>query len=514
MSASPVNALRDGLKRGDFVITLEYCLPERSESLKPLYGLADYAAGEPLVHAVALTDRVTSENDHDSAEVAADLLQRGGKVPLVHLSGKDCTPADMESRLKRCRDAGLENVLVVTGDMPRPKEKGQVIEPEKGFVDSVYAVHLARRVSPESLVAAAVSSFKYTEPELMGQYIKMEKKIAQGAAVIFNQVGYDLRKTQELAWFTRHAGLSTPLVAALYWLAPGFAKFALAENVPGVIVSEDLCRRIEEICKEPDKGQSRRVEIMAIHIALCRLFGYRGVHIGGLKTPDTIARILKRAEELYREVNDAARLWGRWCEHFTFTDGRPAELGEKDGFYLFEPDATGLNTEREATPADNGTVSGRYWLLRRIHDIVFDRGLKPGGLGERVVRGLNRLPGFERLGYLAERAAKYPLVGCQGCGSCSLPETEYVCIESKCAKHLTNGPCGGQRDGHCEAYEERECAWAEIYRRAKKAGTLEALKQRDVFVKDRSLRHTCSWVNLCTGRDHHAAERRAEARGE
>lgn len=509
MSTSAVNKLRDGLSSGEFLVTLEFCLPEKGESLKSLHTLAEYAAGDPLVHAVALTDRVTSENDYDSIETAIDILQRSGKTPLVHLSGKDCAPADMKSRLNRCKTAGLDNVLLVTGDMPRPKEKGMVIEPGNGFVDSVYGVHLAREVAPDSLIATGVSSFKYTEPELMGQYIKLEKKIAHGAGLIFNQVGYDLRKTQELAWYLKHSGNPVPLMAALYWLAPGFAKFALAGNVPGVLISEDLCKRVEEICTESDKGQSRRVDMMAIHIALCRHFGYRGVHVGGLKTPDTISKILKRAEEMYSIAGGAEELWKQWCGHLTFLDGRMAETGEKNGFYLFEPETSGLNSDRYAQADSNGEIVSTYFLLRRIHDIVFDKGLKAGGIGEKIVRGLAHIPFFDKIGYAMERAVKYPLVGCQGCGSCSLPDTEYVCIESKCAKHLTNGPCGGQRDGQCEAYPERVCAWAEIYRRAKRSGNLEMLKNRGAFVKDRSLKHTCSWINLCTGRDHHATERKS-----
>mgnify|MGYP005837449397 CR=1 FL=1 len=514
MSAPIVNAFADGMDRGEFVVTLEYCLPPCGESLKALHAIADYAAGRPDVHAVALTDRVTSEGDYDPTAVAGEVMQRSGKTPLVHLSGKDRTPADLEERLRRCLDQGLENVLIVTGDMPRPERPGQVIEPANGFLDSVQGVHVAGRLDPRLRIAAGISTFKYTEPEAMNQYIKMHKKIAHGARVIFNQVGYDLRKTQELTWYLRHSGESVPAIAALYWLAPGFARFALAGNVPGVLFTEDFCRRIEEICKEPDKGEGRRTDMMAIHIVLCRRFGYRGVHLGGLKKPESIDRVLRRAAELDTPENDVATLWSRWRDHLRFADGRFAELGPPEGFYVFAPDAQGLNT-CEPVPQDGECYSSaRYALLRAIHGVFFDRGLRPGGLGERLVRGLSRIPLVKSLGYVAERAAKIPLVGCQGCGSCSLPDTEYVCIEGKCAKHLTNGPCGGQHDGHCEAYPERECAWVEIYRRAKSAGNLAILREHYVLPKDRRLKGTCSWINLCLGLDHHGAERRDHAAGE
>ncbi|MGB9625350.1 MAG: hypothetical protein ACPMAQ_10860, partial [Phycisphaerae bacterium] len=62
----------------------------------------------------------------------------------------------------------------------------------------------------------------------------------------------------------------------------------------------------------------------------------------------------------------------------------------------------------------------------------------------------------------------------------------------------------------CEAYADRECAWIEIYRRARSRGNLAMLMNRFVPPKDRNLKNTCSWINLCLGLDHHAGERAAK----
>jgi methylenetetrahydrofolate reductase (NADPH) len=513
MRQSVVNALRTALDTGEFLVTLEYCLPQRGEPLKSLDALTQYARATPAVHAVALTDRVTSEDDYDPLGVAEDVMRQSGKVPLIHLSGKDRTAVDLQDRLRKCACAGLDNVLLITGDMPRPETAGCVLEPAKGFLDSVHAVHAAAELNEDLLISSAISTFKYSEPELMNQYIKMHKKVAHGARLIFNQVGYDLRKTQELTWYLRHAGEDVPVVAALYWLAPGFARFAQAGHVPGVTFTDDFCRRLEEIVKEPDKGIGRRIDMMALHTALCKRFGYRGAHIGGLRNVDWIDRILTRAFELDASDATTVALWDAWCAHLRLENGTIAELGRPEGFYLFESDPVGLNTDRPVEVNGQDAVSAQHRVLRIMHDLFFAKGLRPGGLGERVVRGLAHVPLFKPLGYVLERAVKTPLLGCEGCGSCSLPDTEYVCIEGNCAKHLLNGPCGGQRDGTCEAYPERPCAWVEIYNRAKNAGNLAMLRNRYVNPKDRALRHTCSWINLCLDLDHHGEERATEREG-
>ncbi len=515
------NALKEGLDRDEFVITAEYCLPPRGESLATLEALADYVRDDDRVHAIALTDRVTSETDYDPIEPATRVMERSAKVPMVHLSGKGHTPDSMRERLKRCRQLGLQNVLPITGDMPRapetsaggapePSQAGHAkAEPETSYVDSVQALALARQVDEELFLAAATSTFKYTEAQAIGQYMKMHRKLRHGARVIFNQVGYDLRKTEELVLYSQRIDHAIDAIAALYWLTPGFARFANAEHVPGVIISTDLCDRIAEVCKQPDGGRQARTDMMAAHILLCKAFGYRGVHVGGLKKADTFKRILDHVTQLDREGLDLDALWQRWCGHLRFESGRPVQCGPPDGFYLFAEDERGLNGCECTVLTEEVGPGLKYRMLRKVHDIVFDRGLRPGGLGERLLRALAVLPTFPEIGYGLERIIKSPLVGCQGCGSCSLPETEYVCVEGNCAKKLLNGPCGGSGlQGQCEVRPERECAWIEVYRRAKQEGHLTALEDGHLLAKDRRLQGSCSWINLALGLDHHGEEHR------
>ena len=74
---------------------------------------------------------------------------------------------------------------------------------------------------------------------------------------------------------------------------------------------------------------------------------------------------------------------------------------------------------------------------------------------------------------------------CRLCGECMLGETGGICPVAKCAKSLTNGPCGGARDGKCEANRENDCAWILIYNRLKEQGRLDRLME-NISAKDYS----------------------------
>ena len=56
---------------------------------------------------------------------------------------------------------------------------------------------------------------------------------------------------------------------------------------------------------------------------------------------------------------------------------------------------------------------------------------------------------------------------CAACGDCVLGETFGLCPVARCAKSLSNGPCGGTRkEGKCEVDENIDCVWFQIYERA------------------------------------------------
>jgi len=65
---------------------------------------------------------------------------------------------------------------------------------------------------------------------------------------------------------------------------------------------------------------------------------------------------------------------------------------------------------------------------------------------------------------------------CSACGDCILSLTGGICPVTRCPKGLLNGPCGGSKNGKCEANPETPCAWLLIYEKMKELNKLEELK--------------------------------------
>src|SRR5215468_3051022 len=135
-------------------------------------------------------------------------------MPNVHMT---CALRDRnESRkaLEELNALGIENVFALTGDFPQGST---------GYdIDSVQLTELMSemrdRLGMPFFISVAVSPFKYTEPDCVYQYLKLEKKIAAGADYAITQLGFDPRKFAELRRYLDDRGIRKPILGNVYVL--------------------------------------------------------------------------------------------------------------------------------------------------------------------------------------------------------------------------------------------------------------------------------------------------------
>lgn len=77
--------------------------------------------------------------------------------------------------------------------------------------------------------------------------------------------------------------------------------------------------------------------------------------------------------------------------------------------------------------------------------------------------GVKVLPGLNTTFYGANLSSGEWKEMCAGCGSCVLHLTGGLCPVARCAKSLSNGPCGGSVGGKCEIHPSVECVWHRIH---------------------------------------------------
>jgi len=526
-AAEPRPRLRDALAgSGGPVVVAE---------LVPWAGALDDPAGErtrrlaaeleadPRIAALSITDNAGGHARLSPEVLAGELVSRGGRV-IVHVTCRDRNRSELLSLGWRLDSAGIEDLLVLSGDYTSSGYLG-VARPVFD-IDSVALLHLydrlnrgiggtvvARAIARDSdrdieklgparnagapartdfFLGAAVNPYKVVEADQVPQFLKLENKVRNGARYAITQAGWDIRKLGELTRWVADREVPVTLMASVMVLTRTTARIVAAGEVPGVVIPPELLDTIEREAASPDKGKAFFGDLAARQIAIARGMGYAGIYLGGPTKSEDFGRILEKAAE-----------YGREDPHALVASTTYPIAGT---WYAYRPDSqTGLSSSEPVplTRKGGGILGGpgvSYRFNRAVHGLVFDPHSPGAPLARRFFRGIERShlgPAF----HVFEQAIKIPLYDCRDCGDCSLPDIAYLCPESQCVKNQRNGPCGGSNAGECEIPGKR-CIWARAYERLapyREAGTM---LERPVVVCDNALRRTSAWSNTFLGRDH------------
>ncbi|MEF3169480.1 MAG: methylenetetrahydrofolate reductase C-terminal domain-containing protein [Deltaproteobacteria bacterium] len=91
--------------------------------------------------------------------------------------------------------------------------------------------------------------------------------------------------------------------------------------------------------------------------------------------------------------------------------------------------------------------------------------------------GVNVLPALNTTFYGANLSSGEWKEMCAGCGACVLHLTGGLCPVARCAKSLSNGPCGGSVGGRCEIDPNVSCVWNLIYDKLSELKRSEDMKE-------------------------------------
>ncbi|MBT3294762.1 MAG: methylenetetrahydrofolate reductase [Verrucomicrobia bacterium] len=492
-------------------------LPQMEEGDSKLLKEAEALAADPHFSWISVTDNPGGNPMLPADWLARHLTKLGSEI-VIHLSCKDLNRNGLESAAWRSASEGFTNILALTGDYPVTGFGGNATPvfdlDSVGLISMLKAMNdglevPGRRGKTEELpatdffIGCAVSPFKQHEREYMPQLFKLARKVRCGAQWVIPQLGYDMRKFQELQLFCRWAKLDVPLIGNVYLLSKFVAGMFNRNDIPGCVVSDKLLEEAKKYAAGEDKGRSFFRELAAKQLAIFKGLGYDAGYIAGVAKAETFGAIIDQAES-YGE-ND----WKEFAKEIQFST--------EEEFYLFEQDAETRLSDFDRMsedylvsllhPTASKNVSPSYRMSRTIHDVAFTR---DKGLFGTMQKLYGKLEGdgkakqaTGKVMHGLEHASKQIMFGCKDCGDCSLPDCAYLCPRASCSKTGRNGPCGGSHNGRCEL-DDKECIWARAYDRTKYYGESQAMFDGPPVLYNPNLEGTSAWANTYLDRDHNA----------
>ncbi|MCI5221501.1 MAG: hypothetical protein D3924_02160, partial [Candidatus Electrothrix sp. AR4] len=464
----------------EFTVTYEL-VPRQGFDGKRVNRLLDFskqAKADGRIKALSITDNPGGNPALAPVAIGAEILKIGIE-PLIHLSLKDKNRNQVGSHIYLYQRLKLRSLLVLGGDFPNPGYYGQgkpvydldtfqalqlLKDMENGcYPDRSGAKH-EQYPTPTLFKGCVVSPFKRDEAEQVWQYVKLLHKIKAGADFIVTQVGFDMRKFEELMRFLQQEAVVLPVLANVFIPSLSVARALAAGKIPGVMFAEELVARME---KEAVAGAARaRLDRAAGMIARLKRCGYQGVHLGGNNLQfEDISYVLDRFEEL----NGEAVLPDLDCDF---------PLKNTWYFYTKKQDGVGNTCIDEVpVPLRPGRRPGASKKHAFIHYLFFTEATFIGRLFARFCLFCSKKPYRVDMLLWIEKTAKRLLFNCQMCGDCTLSHTAFLCPQWNCPKRLINGPCGGSRKGYCEVFPDRVCLWVRVYNRLDPRTTLDTLSR-------------------------------------
>lgn len=496
MTQTATNLFRDSLlNTEEFTITYEL-VPGRGSGgkrLEKILRFAEQAKTDGRIKALSITDNPGGHPALAPTSLGLD-IQAMGIAALLHFSLKDKNRNLVESQLFECHRHDFLNLLVIGGDFPRYGFQGQAMpvfdldSPQVlSLIEQLRKGFSIKKGAPgqqtplpamDFFAGCVVSPFKTLESEQVWQYVKLLTKIEQGAQFVISQLGFDMKKYEELAHLLRKKRITTPLIANVFVPTLGVARVMNRGLVPGVILPDALLRRMEAEAKNSDQGEEARLLRAAKMVASLREIGYAGVHIGGNNLSfEAVSFLLDQAQSM---TGDSPREDIHFPEANTWyldDDCREDKQGRKGGFLFHSNDLI----HRQCFTPD-----GLLFSSSKAISLFCQK--------NKILRHL----------YTAfEHISKKLLFHCRMCGDCTLAEANYLCPQSGCPKRMINGPCGGSINGFCEVYpKERLCFWVKSFHRGTSPTCRHLHPGKLLPPKDWSLNRSSSWLNYFSGKDH------------
>ena len=300
--------LEQVLRSGRFAVTAELNPPDSADP-QAVYDRALVLAS--VCDAINATD-ASGANVHMSSVGMCALLTRAGYEPILQVSCRDRNRIAIQGDLLGAAAMGVRNVLCLTGDGvqagDQPEAKPVFDLDSTSLLRTVHTlsdagVFLSGRpldVPPRFFIGAAANPFA---PPFEYRARQLAKKVEAGAEFIQTQFCFDVPRFREFMIEAGDLGLHGR-VCILCGVGPlRSAKTAewMRSHVPGVVIPDEVVRRLSGVPKERQRDEGRRLCVEIIQ-QVRDIPGVCGVHVMAYRQEELVAEIIEEAGLLPRQA--------------------------------------------------------------------------------------------------------------------------------------------------------------------------------------------------------------------
>ena len=229
-------------------------------------------------------------------DIAKNIKEQYGVPTLAHLTCVSSTRETVREKIKAIREAGIENVMALRGDIPK-----ELIDADRASWDYKHAVELVRELREadgELCIGGACYPEIHPESSNQREDIKyLKEKVDAGCDFLTTQMFFDNNLLYNFLYKIREAGIVVPII-------PGVMPITNANQVDravklsGSFVPQRFKALVDKFGSRPDAMKQAGIAYATDQIIDLFANGITNVHVYSMNKPDVAAAIQRNLSDI------------------------------------------------------------------------------------------------------------------------------------------------------------------------------------------------------------------------
>ena len=255
---------------------------EKIAELRPSFMSVTYGAGGG-------TSRYT-------LDIAKNIKDRYGVPTLAHLTCVSSTRETVREKIAQLRDAGIQNVMALRGDIPAERENDDRSKWE--YTHAVELVRELRECGADFCVGGACYPEVHPESANQAEDIKyLKEKVDAGCSFLTTQMFFDNNLLYNFLYKIREAGITVPIIPGVMPITNG-NQVERAIKLSGSFMPQRFKAIVDKFGSSPAAMKQAGIAYATDQIIDLFANGVRNVHVYSMNKPDVAEAIKKNLSDI------------------------------------------------------------------------------------------------------------------------------------------------------------------------------------------------------------------------
>lgn len=281
------------LKNNKITLSMEVFPPKTSTAFETVNkAVKEIAALKPDF--MSVTYGAGGGTSKHTVKVATDIKKQYGVTSMAHLTCVSSSEDTVKNQIEIIRDAGIENILALRGDIPAETEfpmPGQ-------FKHASDLVHQIKNIAPDICIGGACYPEGHPEADdKTADIANIKKKVDAGCEFLTTQMFFDNSIFYNYLYRLREAGIFVPVIAGIMPITKK-AQLARSIQLSGCCVPAKFKSIVDWFGDESQKMQQAGIAYATEQIIDLFANGIKNVHVYTMNNPEVALGIQNNLSEI------------------------------------------------------------------------------------------------------------------------------------------------------------------------------------------------------------------------